>query len=407
MSRNADEARAVDGSAVRARQGASPEMSPLWAPWFDTGTLRALDQHPLLLALSSGRVGLDGIRMLLIQHQHYSRHFTKYLCAVMSNVTDDADLRALVTNLAEEMGVSEGHVTHAELFQETLQALGVRPGAEPPLPATSALASTVLGHCRQKDPLAGVAALCLGAEAIVPFLYGPILGALTAHGLGERATEFFRVHLEEDEAHALTMLAILQRMTKGDPLARARARSIGAEVIARRCDMLEAVWQAVAGHEAPPAAPAGPPSTARFASGDFGRVGATQIVHVAERLLHREVTAEQSPGAAEFSGQRGHKVSIVDLPTATISVTIGELQPGQATRRHRHNYETVIYVIAGTGRSQIEDRSVSWTAGDAFYVPVWAAHQHFSDDAGPCTYLACENAPLLQNLGNIALREEL
>jgi gentisate 1,2-dioxygenase len=54
----------------------------------------------------------------------------------------------------------------------------------------------------------------------------------------------------------------------------------------------------------------------------------------------------------------------------------------------------------------VEDRKIEWKAGDAVYIPVWAWHQHTNTSAtASCRYVACENAPMLQNLG-IALREE-
>jgi gentisate 1,2-dioxygenase len=53
----------------------------------------------------------------------------------------------------------------------------------------------------------------------------------------------------------------------------------------------------------------------------------------------------------------------------------------------------------------VEDRKVAWRAGDAVYIPTWAWHQHTCTSERPCRYVACENAPMLQNLG-VALREE-
>ena len=81
--------------------------------------------------------------------------------------------------------------------------------------------------------------------------------------------------------------------------------------------------------------------------------------------------------------------------------------PDKRSNRHRHNYETIIVILKGHGRSVIEDHVVEWAAGDAIYVPVWAWHHHENlSDRDECQYLACENAPLLQNLGGIAVREE-
>jgi quercetin dioxygenase-like cupin family protein len=141
-----------------------------------------------------------------------------------------------------------------------------------------------------------------------------------------------------------------------------------------------------------------------FSSKDFGKTTSRLTVDVPERLIHKNVL--ESGTDAQFSRERKHPVQVVDLPSKVLSMTIGGLEPGQTTSRHRHSYETVIFIIEGSGTTYIEDRAVEWTAGDAIYVPVWAWHHHVN--ASPdrwCRYVACENAPMLQNLG-VALREE-
>jgi quercetin dioxygenase-like cupin family protein len=145
---------------------------------------------------------------------------------------------------------------------------------------------------------------------------------------------------------------------------------------------------------------------ALFASADFGKVPPSLTADRPERLLHADVLRASAPEDGRFSQERRHLVRMVDLPSRALSMTIGGLAPGESTRKHRHNYETIIYVVAGTGVSVIEDREVPWRAGDAFYVPTWAWHQHSNASATESAmYVACENAPMLQNLG-IALREE-
>jgi quercetin dioxygenase-like cupin family protein len=143
-----------------------------------------------------------------------------------------------------------------------------------------------------------------------------------------------------------------------------------------------------------------------FSSSDFALVPAHLSPGVADNLVHIDVLGTHEACDTEFSRQRHHLVRPVKLPSRIVSVTIGGLNPGEATRKHRHNYETIIYFLSGTGKSFVEDQEVNWTAGDAIYIPVWAWHQHVSSsDTGPVQYVACENAPMLQNLG-IALREE-
>jgi len=128
------------------------------------------------------------------------------------------------------------------------------------------------------------------------------------------------------------------------------------------------------------------------------------VADIPDRLIHRDV--ETSGKATEFSSNRGHGVAVVDLPTKTLSVTIGSLDVDQGTRRHRHTYETVLYILSGEGFTEIEGQEISWKKGDAVYVPIWAWHRHVNTGRDEAKYLATENAPLLQNLGGLALREE-
>jgi len=142
-----------------------------------------------------------------------------------------------------------------------------------------------------------------------------------------------------------------------------------------------------------------------YSAKDFYKTNSTLEVSKANKLVHRRVLANGQ--LADFNKDRGHGIGIVDLPTKTLSMTVGHLLPNQKTRKHRHNYETLIYIMEGYGVSTIEDQKVYWEKGDAIYIPVWAWHQHSNlSEAEDCIYLACENTPLLQNLGGIALREE-
>lgn len=382
----------------------APDAKPIWEGWLQEADLNDLRAHPLLAALAGPDNSHALLKHTLVQHSHYSRHFTRYLVALLGQLGDHGDVLALLQNLREEMGVDGGaEHTHAELFQRTLRRVGVVPAEHPPLPATLALVQAMTVHCRSSDPLAGLAALCLGAEAIVPLIYRPMLASLERLGFGKDATEFFSIHIEEDADHALAMLDMMRRIVRDQPGRRADAARVGRQVIALRVAMFDAIWVA---HQAQAARP---PEQAdgRYSSSDFWRVPSRLSVRMPERLKHACVMDSGRGADQAFSQQRKHKVHIVDLPSTTISMTIGRLDAGETTRLHRHNYETVIYVMSGKGRSRVGEREVHWSAGDAFYVPVWAEHQHANLGEEECVYLACENAPLLQNLGGIALREEL
>lgn len=142
----------------------------------------------------------------------------------------------------------------------------------------------------------------------------------------------------------------------------------------------------------------------QFSSKDFHKTFARPKYTKAEKLIHRNVEAAGEHD--QFSTERKHPVFFIDLPTKNVSMTIGGLLPDQTTNRHRHTYETVLYVIEGKGWTEIEDERVEWKAGDAVYIPSWAWHRHgnLSKKEG-AKYVASENAPQLQKLG-VALREE-
>lgn len=381
-------------------------VSPMWHDWINEGELLRLAGHPLLRSLQDEKTNIDALKILLVQHSHYSKNFVRYLCSLICNLRNMHEIQDLLGNLQEEMGIDgDDKLTHAEMFQRTLRLVGVDPLAHSPLPETLNLKNGMMEYCRSKDPLAGLSALCLGAEAIVPVIYTPILSALKKFGFEKEATEFFELHIEEDEDHALTMLRIMKDLIEDDTSKRNFAIGIGQQMLTKRIAMLDGVWNIC--QKSPRQNIANLSNEKHFSSVDFWRVPSHLTAKIPERLSHKNVMQTVSSGDESLSIERKHRVHIVDLPTNTISMTIGHLDVNESTRLHRHNYETVIYVIKGSGFSRVGSRKVEWKAGDAFYVPVWASHQHINTGDDECEYVACENAPLLQNLGGVALREEL
>jgi len=134
----------------------------------------------------------------------------------------------------------------------------------------------------------------------------------------------------------------------------------------------------------------------RVITKDYYQKALSPIVVLPEKLVHHDV--EQAE--AEFPAGTRPPFFIVDLPAQTMSVTVGTLQPGQQSGQHRHSYETVMYITEGEGYTMIDDQKVSWRAGDALYVPVWAWHYNVNTSATtPAKYVSCDNAPLLHRVG--------
>ncbi|WP_432835642.1 cupin domain-containing protein [Dactylosporangium sp. CA-092794] len=88
------------------------------------------------------------------------------------------------------------------------------------------------------------------------------------------------------------------------------------------------------------------------------------------------------------------------LPSSTFEIFRQTIPPGLSSDMQRHYHETVHYVIEGTGHSEVEDDTESWSTGDFIYTPPWTWHRHYNDSTEhPVEFLTIENSRLLALLG--------
>jgi len=123
-----------------------------------------------------------------------------------------------------------------------------------------------------------------------------------------------------------------------------------------------------------------------------------------ESCLHPGVSKD---GAAEdFSRERGHPVFSVRVPARAISISVGVIEPGEKTGKHRHAYEAIMYIMAGRGHTVLEGKRFDWQAGDALYAPPWCWHQHMAEPGSRVEYVTATNMPSLEALGQTVMRQE-
>ena len=173
--------------------------------------------HPFLERCRKGTITLDELKEFLVQQGLYSAYFTRYLCALMSNLPSGDAVLELAENLFEELGLDGGESTpHHIIYRNMLERFGLSiKGIEPTL-STRKLIDTMLHHCRNTNPSYGLGAICLGAEALVPALYTDIIAGFTACGVDARDIEFFRIHVECDDGHAETLRDMMVNIADND-----------------------------------------------------------------------------------------------------------------------------------------------------------------------------------------------
>ncbi|MDC8784536.1 TenA family transcriptional regulator [Roseateles koreensis] len=168
-------------------------------------------QHSFLKRCRQGTIPMPVLKQFLVQQGHYSRHFVRYLCALMSNLKSTDQIQALAENLFEELGLtSDSPTPHSVIYKSMLERFDLSLETGPaPSPGTLALIGTMSDHCHNPNPAMGLGALCLGAEALVAPVYADIMAGFASHGIGGQDMDFFRMHIECDDGHADTLCDIM------------------------------------------------------------------------------------------------------------------------------------------------------------------------------------------------------
>lgn len=108
-----------------------------------------------------------------------------------------------------------------------------------------------------------------------------------------------------------------------------------------------------------------------------------------------EITFERTP-----MGEMAYVVDgRVGFHTKALSTVIGQVPPGKHSGAHRHLYDEIDYVIAGSGQAIVDDVTFDVKVGDTLAIPPYAWHQYFNTGDEPLRVLAFSTRPMLEGLG--------
>jgi pyrroloquinoline quinone (PQQ) biosynthesis protein C len=165
----------------------------------------------------------------------------------MSQLNNGDDVLKIAANLTEELGL-DGDTTnraHSRIYADMLKAFDISLETYPTNPETQSLIDTMFNLCRQPTGLAGLGAMCLGAEGLVPAMYSRIVQGFRHHNVDFRQLEFFTIHIECDDGHAATMNDILARQTENAPSNLVTALNAGDVAVSARLRFFDALMTKV------------------------------------------------------------------------------------------------------------------------------------------------------------------
>lgn len=409
--------------------------------------------NPFFLKCNEGSLTKDDFKLALSQYFFFCRDFTRYLFAATAHQPNDVVRAHLSNNMYDEVGNGDIHKRHSKVFQDMLfNSFGINdPDSE--IQRTiyadkfrdefyqgTFLPRVTVGNESVPGALYSLVFM-LGCEAIVPKYYTIVRDGMKAAGLTTPEVEFFDMHITCDEGHAASMYDVIfdlkdhlglsfEEWKRGVELAIGGAATAKGNFFTACHDHLQTgrdpldlsapkqqQQQQSQQTQQTPKEGTNKKTTyfsteqqgrgsLSFATTDINRDSLEPLPVYREfsSLIHRQVAGEEV--AANYSNERRHPVYGAKLPTSNVSLSIGDVFPGEPTSNHRHAYESVLYCIEGEGYTVIEGQRLDWTVGDAIYVPPWNWHQHFCKGDKRVRYVLGTNLPILAALGQTVIREE-
>jgi len=169
--------------------------------------------HSYLKRFDNRELNKDHIKLFAEQYYCFSRHFSRYLAALVAITPDEGARAPLIKNLGEEYGARQEEnrdmdpeLTHPAIFRAFLRSVGIDTSPEAlnaikPLPETKLFVDKYL-NIRYLNYIEAFGALGPGTEYIVPKMYTSIREGCRGAGLTEDEVLFFSAHIELDVEHA-------------------------------------------------------------------------------------------------------------------------------------------------------------------------------------------------------------
>ena len=112
------------------------------------------------------------------------------------------------------------------------------------------------------------------------------------------------------------------------------------------------------------------------------------------RFSRDAIAKRLDTAAADHQGLHGPRITLDAPDMPTMMLTVERLPAGQKTRRQRSTANRVFVVMAGTGQTLVDGKSMLWQPGDTLVVPTWMRFEHVA--ASDAVLFAMSDEPLMR-----------
>jgi gentisate 1,2-dioxygenase len=94
-----------------------------------------------------------------------------------------------------------------------------------------------------------------------------------------------------------------------------------------------------------------------------------------------------------------------DRPTRQLDALVHEIDPGVTTTIHRHSWDAILFVVEGSGWTEVDGVRYDWKAWDAIHLPAWSWHRHGNESDKAARFMSYSSEPTLWTLGMSVLED--
>jgi len=94
-----------------------------------------------------------------------------------------------------------------------------------------------------------------------------------------------------------------------------------------------------------------------------------------------------------------------DRPTRMLDALVHEIDPGTVTTIHRHSWDAILFMVEGSGWTEVNGVRYDWKPWDAFHIPAWSWHRHGNDGRKTGRFMSYSSEPTLWTFGMSVLED--